>query len=316
MNKISQSQPAMGSNPATSDLVGATNMPLNGQSAQQSGLPLPEFNQLMDEIKNSKMNDGIRTKIESAINKSTNPDVRQRLIKILNAANMNDNQSQITRNPDNLNKKDPTPAELAEKYQKEVNILVKGSAVYNNRTAAEALKPKKKTRGNPFRVLMGKIGKLLDHGVEKNDIVRFLAKLKYWNNETIERAVDIVRDYNRKKKRDTEKVKNTKNPKKDESIKEEVVEELKKHSSADANVRIAGLDYDAEPDYSKSSTAELIMRAMYLTDLMIVDKNTKQGDFKDPVSKKGVPQKISAIKKALTDRGFDKEELENLGLGK
>ena len=61
-------------------------------------------------------------------------------------------------------------------------------------------KKKKKTRGNPFRVLMGKVGKLLDHGIEKNDIVRYLAKLKFWNKETIERAVDIVRDYNKKKK--------------------------------------------------------------------------------------------------------------------
>ena len=41
---------------------------------------------------------------------------------------------------------------------------------------------------------MGKVGKLLDHGVEKNDIVRYIAKLKYWNKETIERAVDIVKD--------------------------------------------------------------------------------------------------------------------------
>jgi hypothetical protein len=258
------------------------------------------------------MSIGLSAEIENAISESTRPEVREKLIKILNSSNLNGDKRKLTRNPDNLNQRDPTPIELAKKYKEEVNKLVKGNAVYNNRTAQQAIKPKKKTRGNPFRVLMGKVGKLLDHGVEKNDIVRFLAKLKYWNNETVERAVDIVRDYNKKKNRDTKKEKSIKEQK---NIKDKIENELEKHAETENIIRTAGLDYDAEPDYSKSSTAELIMRTMYLSDLLVVDKNTKQGDFKDPVSKKGVAQKLSAIKKALTDRGFDKEELENLGLG-
>jgi len=44
-------------------------------------------------------------------------------------------------------------------------------------------------------------------------------------------------------------------------------------------------------------------------------KNTKQGDFKDPESKKGVTEELKQIKSALVDRGFDKEELSMLGLG-
>jgi hypothetical protein len=316
MNKISQvpSGPPPGSNPSTSDAVGATNMPLNGQQQgqQEQGLTLKKFNSLMDKIINESMSIGLSAEIENAISESTRPEVREKLIKILNSSNLNGDKRKLTRNPDNLNQRDPTPIELAKKYKEEVNKLVKGNAVYNNRTAQQAIKPKKKTRGNPFRVLMGKVGKLLDHGVEKNDIVRFLAKLKYWNNETVERAVDIVRDYNKKKNRDTKKEKSIKEQK---NVKDKIENELEKHAETKNIIRTAGLDYDAEPDYSKSSTAELIMRTMYLSDLLVVDKNTKQGDFKDPVSKKGVAQKLSAIKKALTDRGFDKEELENLGLG-
>jgi hypothetical protein len=316
MNKISQvpSGPPPGSNPSTSDAVGATNMPLNGQQQgqQEQGLTLKKFNSLMDKIINESMSIGLSAEIENAISESTRPEVKEKLIKILNSSNLNGDKRKLTRNPDNLNQRDPTPIELAKKYKEEVNKLVKGNAVYNNRTAQQAIKPKKKTRGNPFRVLMGKVGKLLDHGVEKNDIVRFLAKLKYWNNETVERAVDIVRDYNKKKNRDTKKEKSIKEQK---NIKDKIENELEKHAETENIIRTAGLDYDAEPDYSKSSTAELIMRTMYLSDLLVVDKNTKQGDFKDPVSKKGVAQKLSAIKKALTDRGFDKEELENLGLG-
>jgi hypothetical protein len=316
MNKISQvpTGPPPGSNPNTSDAVGATNMPLNGQQQgqQEQGLTLEKFNSLMDKIINESMSIGLSAEIENAISECTRPEVREKLIKILNSSHLNGDKRKLTRNPDNLNQKDPTPIELAQKYKIEVNKLVKGNAVYNNRTAQQAIKPNKKTRGNPFRVLMGKVGKLLDHGVEKNDIVRFLAKLKYWNKETVERAVDIVRDYNKKKNRDTKKENSIKEQK---NIKEKIENELEKHADTENIIRTAGLDYDAEPDYSKSSTAELIMRTMYLSDLLVVDKNTKQGDFKDPVSKKGVAQKLSAIKKALTDRGFDKEELENLGLG-
>ena len=50
-------------------------------------------------------------------------------------------------------------------------------------------------------------------------------------------------------------------------------------------------------------------------DLMEVDKNTPQGDFKDPVDKTGAKEQLKNIKKALIERGFDKEELSNLGLG-
>jgi hypothetical protein len=65
----------------------------------------------------------------------------------------------------------------------------------------------------------------------------------------------------------------------------------------------------------KRSTGELVARVCYLLDLQDYSKNTKQGDFKDPVSKKGVTEELKQIKSALVDRGFDKEELSMLGLG-
>lgn len=64
---------------------------------------------------------------------------------------------------------------------------------------AQIIQKKKKTRGNPFRVLMGKVGKLLDHGLNKSQIIKSLSKQKYWNHDTIEKAVDLVKDYNKKK---------------------------------------------------------------------------------------------------------------------
>jgi hypothetical protein len=205
-------------------------------------------------------------------------------------------------------KKDPTGHALAQRLLEKLPGLSKtnqhqrsteGTNVYNNRIA-QTVKKKKKTRGNPFRVLMGKVGKLLDHGVEKNDIVRYLAKLKYWNNETIERAVDIVRDYNKKKKKDTDKYK----------------EPTEKEASSNSKVVVAALDYDREPDFHKKSTGELIYRACFLLDVLETEKDTVQPLDKPTVGKKEAKAELALVKKALVDRGLDQEELLLLGIGK
>ena len=214
-------------------------------------------------------------------------------------------------------KYDPTAAELAGKIEKEV--LSKDVAVYNFRTAQ--VKKKKKTRGNPFRVLMGKVGKLLDHGIEKNDIARYLAKLKYWNKETIERAVDIVKDYNKKKKQDTDKTAETIDTdkfKKDVENLEDVqktLQDMKNTSYSKKKEVTSGIDYDKKPDFTKRSTSELIMRTCFLMDLIDYDKKTPQGDFKEAANKTGAKEELKQIKSALIERGFDKDELSMLGLG-
>jgi hypothetical protein len=149
---------------------------------------------------------------------------------------------------------------------------------------------------------MGKVGKLLDHGVDKNDIVRYISKLKYWNKETIERAVDIVKEYNKKLEQGKDKDDETKKKANTVNLSE--------------SVKIAALNYDSKPNFEKRSTPELIMRACFLMDLQDYSKTTKQGDFKDAADKKGVSEELKQIRTALTNRGFDKEELSNLGLGK
>jgi hypothetical protein len=212
--------------------------------------------------------------------------------------------------------------------------------VYNNSKTAQ-VKKKKKTRGNPFRVLMGKVGKLLDHGVEKNDIVRYISKLKYWNKETIERAIDIVKEYNKKLEQGKDKDEKPKKSEKSEKTADtvdlkkllrdtenvekrtkdveetlELINDTEEKSNKNASVKIAAFNYDSKPNFEKRSTAELIMRACFLMDLQDYSKTTKQGDFKDAADKKGVSEELKQIKAALKDRGFDNEELSNLGLGK
>jgi hypothetical protein len=279
--------PALASNPAN----GINNIPLGGE--QIEGVTESELQTLLQEVLACK--DDFQVMADQVANVSVrivDENLKHKLDK-LSKALMHSNSGR-TRTKDPLTGElDPTYQDIGREIYELYITSKKEDKVYNNSRAAQ--KKKKKTRGNPFRVLMGKVGKLLDHGVEKNDIVRYIAKLKYWNKETIERAVDIVKDYNRKLKKDDDK------DEKDDSKKEAI--------------KTASFNYDESPNFHKRSTSELIFRACFLMDLLDYSKSTPQGDFKDPANKKGAKEELAEIKKALTDRGFDKEELSMLGLG-
>ena len=87
--------------------------------------------------------------------------------------------------------------ELASRIRQMDSKETKSSKVFNFAKYAAAKgkareeKTKKKTRGNPFRVLMGQVGKMLDHGISKKDIIRYIGKKNMWNDETIGKAVDV-----------------------------------------------------------------------------------------------------------------------------
>jgi hypothetical protein len=329
MNKLSQIQPPLASNPAN----GINNIPLNGENVE--GVTKNEMRQLMNKIKSSNDNFGeLSDEVTLIADKVQDKNLRHHLYKLSKALLMsNDNK---TRTKDPITQElDPSYSDIANKIEE--TYLREAKNVYNNSKTAQ-VKKKKKTRGNPFRVLMGKVGKLLDHGVEKNDIVRYISKLKYWNKETIERAIDIVKEYNKKLEQGKDKDEKPSKSEKTANIidlpellkkKIEVEEETKdveetikqindtdKKEKTTASVKIAALNYDAKPNFEKRSTPELIMRACFLMDLQDYSKTTKQGDFKDAADKKGVSEELKQIKAALKDRGFDKEELSNLGLGK
>ena len=155
---------------------------------------------------------------------------------------------------------------------------------------------KKKTRGNPFRVLMGQVGKLLDHGISKKDIVRYIAKKNMWNEETISKAVDVVTEYSKKKRAKEKKFQDKEASSQFNS---------KKYAAKD----IDGSIYDVEPDFSKRSTAELMARASWLNDLLDYGVRTPQGDGRKVANKDGVTAELNKIRAALTNRGFDKNEL-------
>ena len=332
MNKLSQTEPPLASNPAN----GINNIPLNGEEVE--GVTKNEMRQLMKKVKSANDNFGeLSEEVTVIADRVQDENLRHQLYKLSKALIMSNNNRTRTKDPI-TQELDPSYSDIANKIEE--TYLSEAKNVYNNSKTAQ-VKKKKKTRGNPFRVLMGKVGKLLDHGVEKNDIVRYISKLKYWNKETIERAIDIVKEYNKKLEQGKDKDEKPEKPGKSEKtadtvdlpklveLKEEVEKQTKdveetielindteEKGNKNASVKIAALNYDSKPNFEKRSTAELIMRACFLMDLQDYSKTTKQGDFKDAADKKGVSEELKQIKTALKDRGFDKEELSNLGLGK
>jgi hypothetical protein len=329
MNKLSQTAPPLASNPAN----GINNIPLNGESVE--GVTKDEMRQLMNKVKSANDNfSELSNEVTVIADKVQDKNLKHQLDKLSKALLMSNSNRTRTKDPI-TQELDPSYSDIANKIEQ--TYLSEAKNVYNNSKTAQ-VKKKKKTRGNPFRVLMGKVGKLLDHGVEKSDIVRYISKLKYWNKETIERAIDIVKEYNKKLEQDKDKdEKSEKSEKTADTVdlgklvkqKEEVerktkdveetiemINDTEEKGNKNASVKIASLNYDAKPNFEKRSTPELIMRACFLMDLQDYSKTTKQGDFKDAADKKGVSEELKQLKAALKDRGFDKEELSNLGLGK
>lgn len=293
------SNPASGINNIDLNIAGADG---SGMSSDSSGVTKKEMISLLQKIVHAE-NDTLKefkSDLEEIIERITRPEYKKRVSQMITAIDMAQDPRKRTKDP-STGQYDPTAQELASRMMRKLSHLENEEEHKNQHTAGNKamsfnnreaqVKKKKKTRGNPFRVLMGKVGKLLDHGIEKKDIVRYLAKQKFWGNETIERAVDIVRDYNKKKKNDSEDDKEVKEEKKD------------KKASTEVNVKTAGLDYDAKPDVEKESTATLISRAFYLDDLL-ADKNA--------ASKETASTELKKIKTELKKRG---ESLEDLDLG-
>lgn len=290
------SNPASGINNIDLNVAGADG---SGMGSDSSGVTKKEMIALLRKVVQSE-NETLKeykSDLEEIIERITRPEYKKRVSQIITAIDMAQDPRKRTKDP-STGEYDPTAQQLAERMMNKLSHLEHEENQDNHHTAGtktmsfnnrEAqVKKKKKTRGNPFRVLMGKVGKLLDHGIEKKDIVRYLAKQKFWGNETIERAVDIVRDYNKKKKQDSND---------DKEVKEE------KKASAEVNVKTAGLDYDEEPNWEKRSTAELIYNAYYLDGLL---------NDKDAESKEGASAELKKIKTELKKRG---ESLEELDLG-
>ena len=226
-------------------------------------------------------------------------------LNALYGALKNNTESVTTKDP-MTGKKYPTGPELAKDLLSRIekmNVSASLNKVFNmvrfsasKKDRAREEKDKKKTRGNPFRVLMGQVGKMLDHGISKKDIVRYISKKNMWNEETISKAVDVVSDYSKKKRSKEKKFQEKKSSSYNLSA---------KYAAVDANKSI----YEVQPVFEKRSTAELMARASWLNDLLNYNEKTPQGDMRKAPNKDGVSAELKKIREALKARGFEQNEL-------
>jgi hypothetical protein len=259
------------------------------KESQLGGVTLDEIIKVLNHCMSENDPKIICVQIENLRSRCQTPEYSDRLGQILGAFKVPDA-------PINAVTKDPISGEpypnSKSLLQKLIQDLEGHKKMSNNgfnfaKYAQAKKQDKKKTRGNPFRVLMGKIGKLLDHGLEKREITRYLLKEKIWNEETISRAVGIVKEYNKKKHR----------------------KGLKKESQTLLNTAEEWPKLDV--DYTKRSTAELIASVCWLNSLQ--NMNSKDNAFgKEVEDRSGVKTMISKIKNVLKERGMSQSALDEI----
>jgi hypothetical protein len=292
------------------DAAGTMNAP-----AASSGVKPKEAIKILSEVVSSGVNAAQhKAIIEDLYNRLSNPNIQAKVGKLLQALEKNNDPRTQTKDPQ-TGLKDPTASQIASQIIVEIENMEKqnektSQATFNLRIAQEVKKKKKRdSRGNPFKVLMGKIGKLMDHGIPKRDTIRFIMKDGHWNEETVEKAYNLVRDYNKKKHRKDKKLKEVQDKEADVQNKDtRMSSQFNLNRYAQTSLELDGL-YGIQPDWTKRSTAELIMRATYLMALQDFDKNSQHNEGKKAANKKGASAQLKEIRKALEERGFDKDEL-------
>jgi hypothetical protein len=222
-----------------------------------------------------------------------NPDHAMKLIQISKSCNFKDPKRGGKAKDPVTGAEYPNTSELLQDFistlEKTNNMNQRsGSTSFNMASFAQKGEDdkKKKKRGNPFRVLMGQVGKLLNHGLEKRDIVRTLTKKGMFDEKMIAKAVDIVKEYNKKKHR--------------------------KKSTAQTLPNTAEEWPTMDTDYSKRSTAELVTSLCWLNSLDKINLKKHSFDHSKVEDRTGVKTKIRKIKSVLTERGMSADEINKL----
>lgn len=275
-------------------------------------------------VGNSQEMQNFKPEIQNIKGQLSTPELAKMFDKLDNAMDVNADPSKQTVNP-TTGEREPLAQDIAkelagriEKYMRDQNQQEKQNVqsaqnAANIRTAAGKNTPpenqqKKKSRGNPFRVLMGQVGKLLDHGMKKRDIVKYISRKNYWNEDTISKAVDTVRDYNKKKR-----TKGKTNTKKASAFNLTRFAQYADTEQTDALNTVPFRSKDNEDegfkaDLDKRSTAELYARAAWLKSAKEFT-GEKHSEGRKAADIKGVAGELRSIRAILKKRNFKEEEL-------
>lgn len=162
---------------------------------------------------------------------------------------------------------------------------------------------KKRKKGNPFKVLMGLVGKMLDHGMERREIVRKVLKQEKnkWKPETIEKCIKVVMDARKKEKREKES---------------SLSFNLYKYASSKKEDNFKGRKsiYDIKRDINLMSSMELISRLAYLAGASnfsagLYNENNPMGNNLDSRTVNG---DLKTIKSELKRRNYSDDYINTL----
>lgn len=327
---IPLNQQAAGQNPVATPVMQGNENASPAANNLQPGVALDNVVSILERVSKLKgPKDPNFLQIKSDVSKVKSTLKDQELVKkfdmLEKAIEVNSDMHRLTRNP-STGEKELSAQNIAAKMLSEVNAMGNaqhekdlgqnaqiGQSINTKEAAKKPVKDedntdKKKTRGNPFRVLMGQVGKLLDHGMSKRDIVKYLSRQGYWNEDTISKAVGVVKDYNKKKKK----------PEKSEKSKEASVKfnlqrysQLIDNNETDLMNKIpfkADNDKGLTPEWSKRSTAELFARSAWLNCLKAYNKNNHR-ETKEAANLSGATSQQKKIRAELKKRGFTDKEL-------
>jgi hypothetical protein len=162
---------------------------------------------------------------------------------------------------------------------------------------------KKKKRGNPFKVLLGKVDKLVRHGEGDTGIVKAIQKIGDWDRDTIHKAIKIVKD-------NLEGGHAEKTEKKAFNMAVHIITSAKKDVPKEPKRESI---YDIPRDLGLASTTELLMRWAYQefaksASATLRNENTSRSS----VDTKAAAKEIKEIQGVLKARGYTSEELEGL----
>lgn len=221
-----------------------------------------------------------------------------------------------------------TPMPAAPVMGPPVTASVNRSAAEKSNVPPQSVKEKKK--GNPFKVLMGRVQKLLDHGVdERGEVVRTILRGKdnKWKRETIEQAYDIVKERNVRKER-----KEQSDPEPEEKKPPTKSFNLARHlgmqrTAQDARFQSQPGDtaekdggkrrpslYDVKRPTNSMSFWELISRAQYLMSASNADEILLNENMVSDRPQQGgtTRSQLREIRAELSNRGYDAAMLNKL----
>lgn len=171
---------------------------------------------------------------------------------------------------------------------------------------------KKRKKGNPFKVLMGLVGKMLDHGMGRREIINKVMKQKgnKWQEETVEKCIKVVQNSRKKEYVEKKSMDNKFNLYKyaqDKKISKEKDVNIKDFETRDSI-------YDIHRNIKLMSTMELISRLAYINGLLNFDmfsSNENNGVGKS-IDSRQFKKDLESLKNELARRNYSKEEIDIL----